>query len=170
MFLTSLVVLVLSLAPVQADAQRQWTELRLPEYGFRIEFPALAQEGRLENGEIRWAVELDSGWTAYLCSTSEITVERLQSAGSHGVLEGAVEGGLKRFPGAAVLTRSPMEIGGNPGRLLVMRVEVQGTPMRIESRVFLVQRRLYVVTGVVREGTDRAEMDRFQGSFALISR
>lgn len=171
MLLTYLFALVLALAPGQSDVQRRWTELRLPEYGFRIEFPAPAQAGRLENGEARWAVELDNGWTAYFCSASEITVERLQSAGSHRVLEDSVEGGLQRFPGAAVLSRSAIEIGGHPGREFVFRTDYQGTLMRLESRVFLVQRQLYVLSAVTRDGaTDHAEVGRFLASFALIGR
>lgn len=153
----------------QPMSPRQWTVLRLPEYGFSIEFPAPANEGRLDSGEIRWAVELDNGWTAYIVSTSEIPLARVQSAGPLGVLDGAVKGGLAKFPDAVVLADSAITIGGSSGRAFTIRIEMQGTPLIISSRVVLVQQRLYVYTAVVKTNHDQTEVDRFLKSFSLIS-
>jgi len=154
----------------QPISPRQWTILRLPEYGFSIEFPSVASQGTLENGEIRWAVELDNGWTAYLASTVTLTEERVRTAGTKGVLDGAVEGGRNRFPQGTVLSHTEIQLGGSPGRQFVMQVDVNGTMMRIASRVVLSGRQLYVVTAVQRESAiDQAEMDRFLRSLALIS-
>lgn len=148
---------------------RQWTILRLPEYGFSIEFPSPATEGRLESGEIRWAVELDNGWTAYIVSTSVIPLTRVQSAGPLGVLDGAVKGGLAKFPDAVILADKPITIGGSNGREFTIKVEIQGTPLIISSRVVLVEQRLYVYTAVVKTNHDQTEVDRFLKSFSLIS-
>lgn len=155
--------------PASQTLSRQWTTLRLPEYGFTVEFPAQATEGRLESGEIRWAVELDNGWTAYIVSTSLLAAERVQSAGAQRVLDDAVKGGLARFPDAVVLDDKTVEIGGNPGREFVIKVTVQDQPLVISSRVILVQRRLYVYTAVAKPSHDQAEVTRFLKSFALIS-
>lgn len=161
-------------APSPAQSQpispRQWTVLRLPEYGFMVEFPAIANQGNLENGEIRWAVELDNGWTAYLVSTVTLTEERVRTAGPKGVLDGAVEGGRNRFPQGTILSHTEIQLGGSPGREFVMQVNLDGTMMRIASRVVLSGRQLYVLTAVQRESAlDQREIDRVLRSLALIS-
>ena len=157
-------------APSQPISARQWTVLRLPQYGFSVEFPGIANEGRLENGEIRWGVELDNGWTAYLISTVTLTEERVRTAGPKGVLDGAVEGGRNRFPQGTVLSHTEIHLGGSPGREFVMQVDLDGTPMHIASRVVLSGRQLYVVTAVQKQSAlNQAEIDRFLRSLALIS-
>lgn len=168
--LLCLVVSAHAQQPPQPRSPRQWTVLRLPEYGFSMEFPGVADQGKLENGEIRWAVELDNGWTAYLVSTTTLTEQRVSTAGPKGVLDGAVEGGRNRFPQGSILSHTEIQLGGSPGREFVMQVDLNGTMMRIASRVVLSGRQLYVATAVQRESAlDQPEIDRFLRSLALIS-
>lgn len=154
-----------------APSPRNWNEVRSPEHGFRVEFPAAAAQSEPAPGRLKWSVELDNGFTAYLFETTAITTERLQTAGSARVLDDSVAGGIAKLPGAAVLHRGPIEVGGNQGRELTMRAVVDGTALRLKCRVFLVGTRLYTLVAVSKdEGLDFPEADRFLKSFGLISR
>src|SRR5688500_7393302 len=97
----------------QITAPRNWSELRDTELGFRIDLPAQARKRTLETGEIRWNVELDNGWTAYLVGTLVIAQARLDSAGPAGVLDGAIKGGVGSAPGAVVVREKSLSIGGH---------------------------------------------------------
>lgn len=165
-------VLGLAMCLAQAVApSRQWSEVRSPEYGFTVDFPAAAVRSEPAPGRQKWAVELDNGFTAYLFETMTITQERLQTAGSATVLDDAMAGGIAQLPGATVLHRGFIEVGGNPGRELSMTAVQGGTALRVTCRMFLVGTRLYMLVAVAREeGRDVAEIDRFLKSFALISR
>ncbi|HUF25308.1 MAG TPA: hypothetical protein VMN81_14345, partial [Vicinamibacterales bacterium] len=136
------------LAQAAPPSPRLWTEVRSPDHGFRAEFPADAVRSEPAPGRLKWAVELDNGFTAYLFETMNITQERLQTAGSARVLDDAVKGGIAQLPGAIVLHQGPIELGGNPGRELSMRVVHSGTTMRVTSRVFLVGTKLYMLVAV----------------------
>ena len=163
--------LAVCLAQATAPSPRQWTEVRSPDDGFRVEFPSAATRSVPGPDRQKWAVELDNGFTAYLFETMDITAERLQTAGSARVLDDAVAGGIANLPGAKVLHRGVIELGGNAGRELSLSAVHTGTAMRVTSRVFLVGTRLYMLIAVGKEeGLDLAEADRFLKSFALISR
>ncbi|HEX6322468.1 MAG TPA: hypothetical protein VFZ36_01980 [Vicinamibacterales bacterium] len=163
--------LAICLSQAAAPSPRHWTEVRSPDHGFRVDFPAAAVRSEPVPGHQKWAVELDNGFTAYLFETMTITTERLQSAGSAKVLDDAVAGGIGNLPGATVLQRGVLELGGNPGRALSLSAVSAGTRLRVTSRIFLVGTRLYMLVAVGKEeGLDLAETDRFLTSFALISR
>ena len=164
------VFLVTTLSPVDAQSPRQWRQVKFPEHGIAAEFPAEPKTATPAPGQTQWMVELDNGYTAYLVTTSTITAERLRTAGSARVLEDSVDGGLNKFPGARVHSRTTIELGGNPGRQFVASIDVNGTVYRLAARVVLVQTRVYVATAIMRESTmDQAEMDRFLRSLGLIS-
>lgn len=166
----ALAAFLVALSPLQAPTPRQWMTLRVPESGFAADFPIAPRKQTTSTGGPQWIAELDSGFSAYMITVSDITVERLNSAGAERVLEDAVDGGLKRYPGARVLSRVPMKIGGNSGREFVAVINHEGTLYRIANRVILVHTRLYVVTAIMKEGAiDQAEMDRFLRSVALIA-
>jgi hypothetical protein len=163
--------LAVCLAQAAPLSPRTWTEVRSPEHGFRVEFPAATVHSEPAPGRLKWAVELDNGFTAYLFETMALTTERVQTAGSARVLDDAVAGGIGKLPGATVLQRGVIELGGNPGRELAMRAVYDGTAMRVTCRVFLVGTKLYMLVAVGKEeGLDHAETDRFLKSFGLISR
>lgn len=163
--------LVICLAQAVAPSPRQWTEVRSPDHGFRVEFPAAAVRSEPAPGRVKWSVELDNGFTAYLFETMALTTERVQTAGSAKVLDDAVAGGIGKLPGATVLHDRSIEAGGNPGREFSVRTVYSGTLMHLKSRVFLVGTTLYMLVAVAKDaGRDEAEGDRFLNSFGLISR
>lgn len=156
----------------QPKSPRNWTELRVPEEGFRVEFPAAPRNTNTVEGAAKsWAVELDNGYTAYLLSFSDLDPDHVRRTGAQGVLDGGVKGGTDRFPGAVTVSHTSIQVGGHPGRELQLKVTFENQPYRVLARMFLIERRLYVFTAISSEGkTDNQEVSRFLDSFALIAR
>ena len=70
-----------------------------------------------------------------------------------------------------VLTKRPIALaGGQPGRVLIQRRNISGTPLRIYSRLYLVERRLYslVVSTLDVGGVGEEVVKKFMESFRLV--
>src|SRR5688500_7124872 len=111
-------------APAPQPDKRTWTEVRAVEDGFLVEFPVAPQradqsvkgaDGSMIPARV-WMVEIDNGWTAYFVGFSEISTARRQSATSDVILGDAVQGALKQTPGAVLVSETPIQFQGHPGR------------------------------------------------------
>ena len=167
LFVSVAATLALVQSPAPADP---WKTYRFAEYGFAADFPAQPVQGPAKDGSVRWLVEIDNGWKAYLVNCVDITEERARTRSSDGILDDAVEGGLRVFTAPKVQVRRPISLGGNPGRELTIDVDYSGAAMRVATRTFLVHRRIYIVTAVHRINVDEESAQRFLKSFALIAR
>ena len=60
--------------------------------------------------------------------------------------------------------------GGHPGRVLIMRRNISGTPLRIYSRVYLVKQRMYslIVSTLDEGGVDEDVVKKFMDSFRVL--
>jgi hypothetical protein len=60
--------------------------------------------------------------------------------------------------------------GGHPGRVLIMRRNISGTPLRIYSRLYLVKQRMYslIVSTLDEGGVDEEVVKKFMDSFKLL--
>jgi hypothetical protein len=60
--------------------------------------------------------------------------------------------------------------GGHPGRVLIMRRNISGTPLRIYSRLYLVRQRMYslIVSTLDEGGVDEEVVKKFMDSFKLL--
>jgi hypothetical protein len=60
--------------------------------------------------------------------------------------------------------------GGHPGRVLILRRNISGTPLRIYSRLYLVKQRLYslIVSTLDEGGVDEEVVKKFMDSFKLL--
>ena len=60
--------------------------------------------------------------------------------------------------------------GGQPGRVLILRREISGPPLRVYSRLYLVGRRLYslIVSTLDEGGVGEEVVKRFMESFKLL--
>jgi hypothetical protein len=69
-----------------------------------------------------------------------------------------------------VLHERSLTLGGNPGRVLILRRNISGTPLRIYSRLYLVKQRLYslIVSTLDVGGVDEDVVKRFMDSFKLL--
>ncbi len=69
-----------------------------------------------------------------------------------------------------VLHQRPITLnGGYPGRVLILRRNLSGTPLRVYSRIYLVGRRLYslIVSTLDVGGVSEDAVKRFMESFKL---
>ena len=69
-----------------------------------------------------------------------------------------------------VLTKRPITLAtGEPGRVLILRRNISGTPLRVYSRIYLVKRRLYslIVSTLDEGGVGEDVVKRFMDSFRL---
>lgn len=59
--------------------------------------------------------------------------------------------------------------GGHPGRVLIVRRDISGTPLRVYSRIYLVGRRLYslIVSTLDVGGVSEKVVKKFMDSFKL---
>jgi hypothetical protein len=69
-----------------------------------------------------------------------------------------------------VLHERSLSLGGNPGRVLILRRNISGTPLRVYSRLYLVKQRLYslIVSTLDVGGVDEDAVKRFMESFKLL--
>jgi hypothetical protein len=70
-----------------------------------------------------------------------------------------------------VLTRRSVTLpGGHPGRVLILRRNISGTPLRIYSRLYLVKQRLYslIVSTLDVGGVSEDVVKKFMDSFKLL--
>jgi hypothetical protein len=180
----ALLGLVAGQAPPQAAVQqpdrRIWTEVRSIESGFLVEFPGSSQQVdqsvKLADGTMSparvWTLEMDRGWTAYFVGFSDISTARRQSASTDTILGDAVQGALKQTPGAQLVSDTPIEFQGHPGREVVLTANDGRGLMRIRARIVLVNLRLYQQIAVTSDQSklEPGEIDRYFKSFLLLAR
>lgn len=69
-----------------------------------------------------------------------------------------------------VLHKRSTTLGGNPGRVLILRRNLSGTPLRVYSRLYLVGRRLYslIVSTLDVGGISEDAVKKFMDSFKVL--
>jgi len=75
----------------------------------------------------------------------------------------------RRGTSEVIHTRVITLAGGHKGRVLILRRNISGTPLRIYSRIYLVKRRLYslIVSTLDEGGVGEDVVKRFMDSFTL---
>ncbi|MBS2015433.1 MAG: hypothetical protein JST00_21270 [Deltaproteobacteria bacterium] len=70
-----------------------------------------------------------------------------------------------------VVHKRSIMLGSNPGRVLILKRNISGTPLRVYSRLYLVGRRLYslIVSTLETGGVGEDVVKRFMDSFTLTS-
>jgi hypothetical protein len=167
-------------APAQRPEVRSWTEVRSLDSGFLVEFPAAPRQSdqavKLADGTTApsrtWMVEMDRGWTAYIVGHSEISTARRQSATTDTILSDAVQGALNNVPGSALVSATPIEFQGYPGRDVLLTANDGTGELRFRARIVLVGLRVYQQVAVTseRSNLELGELDRYFKSFLLLAR
>lgn len=164
-------------APAQQSDRRTWTEVPSLEGGFLVELPSAPQRagqpitGADGSSMHVWMVEIDRGWTAYTVGFSDISTARRQSATSDVILGDAVQGALRQT-GWALVSETPIEFQGHPGREVVMTSADRGVAMRISARIVLAGLRVYQQMAVTSDLSklEPGEVERYFKSFLLLVR
>jgi len=165
-------ILALSLGlSLAACGSRDWVEVRSQEGRFSIKMPAPPTESTrlVETAAGTIALrswELDQQDFKYLVSFSDYPDAFLASRDPEAILDAASEG-ANTFVAGTRLEETPISLGKNPGRFLVL-LDASGERV-MQIRLLLVGRRLYQF-GIVTRRQDRsaAEVDRFLDGFALL--
>jgi hypothetical protein len=149
---------------------RQWTTIRDKDAGVVAEFPAPPERETQPNGMIRWMVTLDNDQYAYIVGSLRIPAERM-AVGVPRLLDDAVAGGINNVPGAQKVSETAIQVGGHPGRELLVTVPPSGGNLRMLSRAVIAGDRLFIVTAVSpAQGYDQREVDRFLLSLVVMPR
>jgi len=165
-------ILALSLGlSIAACGSGDWIEVRSQEGRFSIKMPALPTESTrlVETAAGTIALrswQLDRQDFTYLVSFSDYPEAFLAARGPGAILD-AASAGANAFVAGEQLEETPISLGKNPGRFLVLR-DARGERV-LQIRLLLVGRRLYQF-GIVTPKQDRsaAEVARFLDGFALL--
>ncbi|MEM1309923.1 MAG: hypothetical protein AAF892_02900 [Cyanobacteria bacterium P01_D01_bin.71] len=106
--------------------------------------------------------------TAYVVAYSDYPLEMVREIDPQELLDSSRDGAVANL-GGTLETEEAIDLDGNPGRSLVISTEAnQAQPATINSRIYLVDNRLYQILVVTPEGTDATESSAaFLDSFNL---
>lgn len=111
-------------------------------------------------------VDVPGGQVSFAAGYSEHTPEEVADPAAF--LDGRVNA-PRRGLTDVLHKRSVSLAGGHPGRVLILRRDISGTPLRVYSRLYLVGRRLYslIVSTLAVGGIDEDVVKKFMDSFKL---
>jgi hypothetical protein len=161
-------------APAQA-ASDGWVDFSSAEGGFQARFPAAPESQNLPTATVVGNVEqkmfsVTQGVAFYAASFADYPQTAMKEAVPATVLDGARDGAVKNVQGKLV-KEDQITLDGHPGRAIHIQATAQGTSVRLDARIFLVNNRLYQMIVVRPGGGLGSDQDvaKFLDSLKLIS-
>ena len=158
--------------PVPTQAQAEWVWKPYRGDHFVVLFPGdpkltvlPAEDDRVGYTEAK--VDVPGGQVSFAAGFTDHTAEEV--AKPEEFLDGRVNAPRRGL--TDVLHKRAIALpGGQPGRVLILRRDISGTPLRIYSRLFLVKRRLYslIVSTLDAGGVGEDVVKKFMESFRLL--
>lgn len=149
------------------------TESFVSEAGqFTIETPAPFEETQQSVETPVGPVEIrtftaETEETAYVVAYSDYPPEMVNQTAPEELLDSSRDGAVNNL-GGTLVSEEVIDLQGNPGRSLVINTEGQNQAATINSRIYLVDNRLYQILVVTPQGGEAAAAaDQFLNSFDL---